>query len=178
MLDAIQTACYNYYQEIPINSTRAVARSAILSFVASLIISNQPHQSALNFSRPLMAASVGALASTINALTAPFFKWMFGNKKYHIHQELIRVFVDLTLTQSIINYGTSHKVNLFAPHLATKLVRFCSFSENIFIKIPLSIPSILINIFSDSAANRYNNYFRTEWDLDIENVSPSVYFTI
>lgn len=177
MLDAIQTACINYYQEIPAHSLQAVARSWVFSFTASLILSNQPHQTALNFARPLMAASVGALASTINALTTPFFNWMFGNKEYRIHQELIRVLVDMTLTHNLINFGTSHKVNLFAPQLAAKLVKFYPFSHNIFMKIPFAIPTAIINIFSSNLAERIKTVFNNMWGVDIKNVTTSVYFT-
>ena len=177
MLNGIQTACSNYYQEIPANSLQAICRSAIFSFVASLIIANQPHQTAVNFARPIMAASVGALASTINALTAPFFNWMFGNKEYRIYQEAIRMFVDLSIAQNLINFGTTNKVNLFAPHLAAKIVKYFCFSHNVFIKIPLAFPAAVCSIFSDSYAGRYKNYFYHN-GIDIENAIPSIYFTV
>jgi hypothetical protein len=173
MLDTIQTACNDYYQAMPDYSARAVGRSAIFTFVASAIFSNIGG-GPLNFVRPAKAASVAVVASAINALTSPFFNWIFANQESKFHQEFIRFICDVTLTHHLITYAMPFKVITKEPGIGV-IVHI--FSQNMCLKPPLSALCWLIDV-ADGRGNEVRDFCEQRLGLNIRTATPATYITI
>lgn len=120
MFNRVGQFCENfsqeYYDQIPADGLKAIGLSAVVSLVASIIIAtfstgaNQP----ANLSRVALAVGIGSLASVIHVLTTPIFNYIFDNPNndFNGFQEFIRVLIDITLTQVLINHTTAFKINL------------------------------------------------------------------
>ena len=173
MFDAIQTACNDYYQAMPNYSLRAVGRSAVFTFTASVIFSNIGG-GPLNFMRPATAASVAVLASTINALTTPFFNWIFENQDYKIHQEFIRFIIDVTLIHHLISFATPFKVLTKKAGIG---IGIHIFSQNMLLKAPLSALSWALDIIN-GRGDELRDFCQQRLFLNIRHVTPATYFTI
>lgn len=108
MLDAIIEPIQNYYKELPDNTFTCVGRSALFSFVASVILSrgNIPRmfQSSLeDFRRPLFAATCAAVASLIHGLPTPLFNRLFGDDDQNmIHREFIKIVANVCLLKILL----------------------------------------------------------------------------
>lgn len=114
MFDGIKDKFLDYYDQIPPDTFPAIAKSAILTFSCTLLFTRKFDDTHLNISRPLFNAGIAALASSIYALTTPFFNTAFGDKDVHFHRELIKFFVNLSITSMIVGYLTSSKVDAAA----------------------------------------------------------------
>lgn len=105
MLDAIIEPVKNYYNELPDNTMYCVGRSAVFSFVVSVLLKRgsppEIFQSSLeDFRRPLFASGCAAAASLIHGLMTPFFNRLFGDDDQNkVHREFITFIVDISLVK-------------------------------------------------------------------------------
>lgn len=120
MLDAIKQTCQDYYDDLPPEALRKIAKSALYTFTASLwfargkdLYVNVPRDP-YNIARPLFNAGTVALASLIYTLTTPMFNKIFGDKDILLPREIMKHIVNLTLTAVVISYLTTPKVNMAA----------------------------------------------------------------
>lgn len=103
MLDAIIEPFQNYYKELPDNTWTCVGRSAMFSFVASVVLArgNMPkifQSSFEEFRYPLFAATCAAVASLIHGLMTPLFNRLFGDDDQNqYHREFIKMVIDISL---------------------------------------------------------------------------------
>ncbi|MBA2369980.1 MAG: hypothetical protein H0V82_13330 [Candidatus Protochlamydia sp.] len=173
MFDTIQTACNDYYQALPLNSLRAIGRGTIFSFVASATVYNIGG-GPLNFERPAKAASVAFVASAVNALTSPFFNWIFANQESKFPQEFIRFVCDVVITDQVINYAMPFKVITKEPGIGV-IVHI--FSQNMCLKPPLSALCWLIDIV-DGRGDDVRGFCQQRLGLNLRNLTPATYITI
>ena len=113
MLDAIRQSCQNYYDDIPPDTLPTMAKSAIFSFSWTILFNRVPRQP-WDITRPLFHAGVAALATLIYSLTTPIFNKIFGDNQILLHREIMKSFVDFSVTTIIISYLTTSKVDLTA----------------------------------------------------------------
>jgi hypothetical protein len=120
MLNAISQFCYDYYDQIPAHSLRAIGLSAVTTFTATVILlaASKGSNKAVDVSRPVLGAGIALMAATIHALTIPIFNYLFDNNGiYNPYQEAVHVVFSMTLTQLLINRVTSLNINLLTSNL-------------------------------------------------------------
>lgn len=127
LLNTITNGCQFYYDNIPINTTSTICKSAIYSFTVSFILINHSYiiydlttkqALPLELARPFLSATVAGLASTIHALITPIFNCAFGNNQVAYPKELIKYMVTIALTYHLTASYTAFKtywamINIF-----------------------------------------------------------------
>ncbi|MCE2982550.1 MAG: hypothetical protein LW832_03180 [Parachlamydia sp.] len=169
MFGIVESACKNYYTQIPEGSLRSIFKSGVYPFVISFVCVNYTKGAALNFTRPLASAAACTLASTIHALTAPFFEWLFENDKFYVHQEIIKFWIDLTLAHSLIHYATPYKVALFTKQSWPLMINIAS--QNIF-KLAL-VPFITL---ANAIKVDGHQFLKTKFGVDMSQATPAIYY--
>lgn len=176
MLEAVRQTCQRYYDEIPAGTGQAIAKSALYSFAASAILfSTRP--SSVNLSRPVVAAGVSALASSIHALTAPLFNKVFDrNDPPYLHSEIVKLFVDMALVHVAVQqtplkacaeiFGTMSKTHVFVLY-SSELLRSTA-------KLILGIISLL-----DPYGSRHVREFcENRLGIDLSRPATPIYISL
>lgn len=125
MLNAIRQTCQDYYNQLPRDTARTVLQSAMFSFTAALLIvkGKSMKESMVDYTRPLIASGVAALAATIHALATPFFNTIFGNSdQVTFYQEAFKVIIVRTLTNLLVYYASARTLNFITSQFLLELV--------------------------------------------------------
>jgi len=134
ILDDFRQRCQDYYEQIPDNTWQTIAKSAVFSFTVVLITQGRVHnaKSAVsidNYSRPLMAAGIGILATSIHAIATPIFTATFGNdNQLTWYQEFIKNVVVRVLTTFLVIYIAGQNVDVLVGQFgffSTNLIKSC-----------------------------------------------------
>lgn len=116
-MNTIKQSFEDYYNEIPEHSLRAIGLSGIYSFTATVALLSLRHQNQhVHYSRAIYSAGIAVVASTIQALTMPFFNYAFNNKgeghSYNPYQDYVHVLCSLAVSEILINQTMGTTVNL------------------------------------------------------------------
>ena len=106
MIDTIQEGFKDYYNALPEHTLRSIGLSAVCTFTASTLAAsqvagwNQP----VSFYRPFLATAISTVASTIHALTRPFFDYLFNNttRDYNGFQDCFQYFTVTVFTHMYV----------------------------------------------------------------------------
>lgn len=182
MIQTIKQTCQNYYNQIPAGSLRAVCRSGLFSFTASLILFNSDPR-AVNLIRPALAGTTAAVASSIHALIIPLFNYICGNHQSQWYKELFLTCSSLALAHVGLNYALpSCNINLITT--LSPLDRFVILSSSL-VKIILQLPSSCIHLMgvdvivpelADSVRSK-SEYIAQCLGINLNRISTPVYFT-
>lgn len=173
MLDIIEPFA-NYYNELPDNTFTCVGRSALFSFVASVILNRGTmpsifRSSVEEFRGPLFAATCAAVASLIHGLMTPLFNKLFGDDDQNkVHRELIKNIASICLL----------KLSLLAVagNVEELAARIFFIPINYLRSMPLSAVDIIEALGSPPSAGV--RQWCHDWGLATAPNSSCTYFTL
>lgn len=176
MFATVQQACQDYYDQIPEHSLRSIGLSAMMSFTATLVILS--YQTEINrpvsFSRPVLAAAVGVVASTVQAVTTPIFNYLFdtSSNQFNGFHECFKRIIVICLTQILFNRATSHNINLVNSGLYFQDANFVTFESNI-AKVSFDIGIRICEFFGTPQG--YRQYVEYLFGVNFNSNSNPIY---
>jgi len=113
MFNVIQQRCLSYYNEIPVDTFPTIAKSAIFSFMISITRGELKLTSIEQYTRPLIAAGIAAVAALVHAILSPIFNTAFGNNNQITqYQEIMKSILVTGLTRVLLGYATNQRVDV------------------------------------------------------------------
>lgn len=181
MIQSMNQVCQNYYDNLPSDTIKIAAKSALFSFITSVCIvaiTTKPNQP-VDLARSALAATIAATATIIHALTQPIFNYLFDQKlnSSDSYVEFIRVLYDIIFTHVLVNNLTAFKINLINTIIPSG-ENFVILPSNL-IRISLDLGVKCVSAAIDPAlANQIGVFFTNNGiDLNFTNSTPT-YITI
>ncbi len=171
MFNTVKQISRNYCDQIPSDTFPKVAKSALYTFTATLLMSGNMGTKNINLAHSLFAAGVASLASLIYALINPFFHAAFGDDRVLFHRELIKqVFVAASISV-IVDALTVSKVNLLSLKILTGI------SINLLKGLIESVPSFYDWVGDHGTADQIRQGYQF-LGIDAKPGSSTVFFTL
>jgi hypothetical protein len=169
VFQAIYEKCQDYYDQIPADTLKKMAISAVSTFTVTFIFSKKIPTEPYNLGRPLFAAGVATLASLVYALTTPLFNMIFEEERLQFHRECTKQVVNIALNSILVSYFTASKINVLALPLLGSL------SINLIKSLFDVVPSVAETWFNDPVfADELREIYK-DWGVDAPAGTSSVF---